>query len=92
VAGAWWHNFYPSVMRQLYNERMDILPINKFMAFFSDAYCSEWSYGRLKLVHHVLSLVLAEKIVSGYLSEDDALQIARYLLFDAPQQIFFPKH
>ena len=39
LAGYWWHNFFPSVMRQVMEERLDMLPTNRQIGFFSDAYC-----------------------------------------------------
>ena len=44
LAGYWWHNFFPDVIRQVIGERLDMLPLNKQIGFFSDAYCVEWSY------------------------------------------------
>ena len=43
LAGCWWHNFFPDVMRQVLSERLDMLPVNKQVGFFSDAYCVEWT-------------------------------------------------
>src|SRR5262249_44826108 len=37
LAGYWWHNFFPDVMRQVMSERLDMLPTNKHVGFFSDA-------------------------------------------------------
>ena len=28
LAGYWWHNFFPDVMRQVLSERLDMLPVN----------------------------------------------------------------
>ena len=43
LAGYWWHNFFPGAIRQVMEERLDMLPANKQIGFFSDAY---WSSGR----------------------------------------------
>ena len=42
LAGYWWHNFFPDTIRQVMAERLDMLPVNKQVGFFSDAYCVEW--------------------------------------------------
>ena len=39
LAGYWWHNFFPDIIRQIIGERLDMLPANKQIGFFSDAYC-----------------------------------------------------
>ncbi len=38
LAGYWWHNFFPDNIRQVIAERLDMLPVNKQIGFFSDAY------------------------------------------------------
>ena len=46
LAGYWWHNFFPDAIPQVIRERLDMLPANKQVGFFSDAYCVEWSYAK----------------------------------------------
>jgi hypothetical protein len=94
LAGYWWHNFFPSIMRQIMEERLDLLPVNKQIGFFSDAYCLEWTYGKAKMVCNQLAIVLAGKIDQGQYTRDEALSIARSILFDTPQEfgMKLPEH
>ena len=85
LAGYWWHNFFPSAMRQVMEERLDMLPVNKQIGFFSDAYCLEWTYGKAKMVCNQLAIVLAGKIEQGQYTRHDALSIARSILYETPQ-------
>ena len=87
LAGYWWHNFFPDVIRQIMAERLDMLPANKQVGFFSDAYCVEWTYAKAIIVRKQLAQVLAEKIEQGQYTRDEALLIARAILFDAPQSL-----
>src|ERR1017187_1747507 len=87
LAGYWWHNFFPDVMRQIMAERLDMLPINKQIGFFSDAYCVEWTYAKAILVRKQLARVLAERIEQGQYSQDDALKIAEAILYESPRQL-----
>jgi glucuronate isomerase len=87
VAGYWWHNFFPDTIRQVIAERLDMLPLNKQIGFFSDAYCVEWTYGKAILVRKQLARVLAEKVEQGQFSDDEALSIARTILFETPQTL-----
>ena len=87
LAGCWWHNFFPDVMRQVFAERLEMLPLNKQLVFFSDAYCVEWTYGKAVLVRKQLAQVLAERIRRGQDTWDDALEIARAVLYDSPQTL-----
>ena len=87
LAGYWWHNFFPDVIRQLITERLDMLPANKQVGFFSDAYCVEWTYAKAVLVRKQMARVLAEKIDQGQYSWEDALAVARAILFESPQSL-----
>ncbi len=87
LAGYWWHSFFPDTIRQVIAERLDMLPVNKQIGFFSDAYCAEWVYGKTLLVRKQLARVLAEKILQGQYTRDDALGIAKSVLFETPQTL-----
>ncbi|MGD0999437.1 MAG: hypothetical protein ABSA67_01950 [Candidatus Brocadiia bacterium] len=87
LAGYWWHNFFPDIMRQVLAERLDLLPLNKQIGFFTDAYSLEWTYGKAFIIRKVMSRVLADKIESGQYTRQDALDIAREILFETPQSL-----
>lgn len=87
LIGYWWHNFFPGAIRQVMEERLDMLPINKQIGFFSDAYAIEWTYAKARIVQRQLAQVLAQKIRQGQYDKDTALQIARHILYDSAQQI-----
>ncbi|HMF12154.1 MAG TPA: hypothetical protein VKE94_07600 [Gemmataceae bacterium] len=87
LAGYWWHNFFPDVIRQVMAERLDMLPANKQVGFFSDAYCVEWTYAKSLLVRKQMAHVLAGGIEQGQYSRDEAMQIARTILYDSPQAL-----
>jgi hypothetical protein len=87
LAGYWWHNFFPDVIRQVISERLDMLPANKQIGFFSDAYCVEWTYAKAILVRKQLAHVLALKIEQGQYTRDDALAVARAVLYESPQTL-----
>jgi glucuronate isomerase len=87
LAGYWWHNFFPDVIRQIISERLDMLPLNKQVGFFSDAYCVEWSYAKAILVRKQLAHVLGLRVEQGQFSMQEALGIARTILFETPQTL-----
>ncbi len=87
LAGYWWHNFFPDTIRQVIAERLDMLPVNKQVGFFSDAYCVEWVYGKWIVVSQQLARVLALKIQCGQYTREDALSIARSILYDSPRTL-----
>jgi hypothetical protein len=87
LAAYWWHNFFPDTMQQVISERLDMLPTNRQVGFFSDAYCLEWTYAKAILVRKQLAAVLAQKVEQGQYSHEDALEIARAILFETPQEL-----
>jgi hypothetical protein len=87
LAAYWWHNFFPSIIQRVMSERLDMLPVNKQVGFFSDAYCIEWGYGKAMMVKRLLARVLAEKVETGQYSEELAVEIAREILFETPQNL-----
>lgn len=87
LSGYWWQNFFPSIMRQVMEERLDMLPTNKQVGFFSDAYYLEWAYAKAKIVCTQLAAVLGEKIERGEYTKNDALGVARTILYETPQEL-----
>lgn len=88
LSGYWWHSFFPGAIRQVMEERLDMLPLNKQVGFFSDAYCADWAYGKAMLVRKFLADVLADKIRIGQYTFDDAVAIAKSILYETPRDLF----
>jgi hypothetical protein len=87
LAGYWWHNFFPSSIAQVIDERLDMLPTNRQIGFFSDAYCLEWLYAKSALVRAELAGALTNRVERGQYTQDEALQIARKLLRETPEHL-----
>ena len=87
LAGFWWHNFFPSAIRKVMGERLDMVAANKQLGFFSDAYCADWAYAKSVIVKKQLAEVLAGKIGQKQYTESEALTIARQILNETPQQL-----
>jgi hypothetical protein len=87
LAGYWWHNLFPGIIRKVLRDRLDMLPLNRHIAFFSDAYCVEWSYAKAVIIRAQVADVLAEKVEQGQYSIDDARSIARQVLYETPQTL-----
>jgi hypothetical protein len=85
LAACWWHNFFPSIMHRVLGERLDMVPVNKQIGFFSDAYCIEWTYAKACMVKKVLARVLAEKVELGQYDIDLAVSVARAICFESAQ-------
>ncbi len=94
LAGFGAHNFFPDTIRQVFAERLDMVPINKQVGFFSDAYSVEWAYAKAIIVRKQMAHVFAEKIAQGQYDREQALWVARELLFESPQSLLrmTPEH
>jgi glucuronate isomerase len=88
LIGYWWHNFFPSYIYKIMKERLEMLPVNKNIGFFTDGYCLDWVYGKSILIRRIMSDVLGEKIAAGYSTESPALDIAKALLQDTGTSVF----
>jgi glucuronate isomerase len=87
LAGYWWHNFFPGTIRQVMEERLDMLPTNKQVGFFSDAYCVEWAYAKAVMVRMQLAQVLAQKVEQGQYTRDEAVEIALAICHDSAREL-----
>ncbi len=91
VSGFWWYSYYPSIMMERTVEKLQMLPMNKWCAFFSDAHVPEWVFGKEQLVKHQLALTLNDLIEKGYLDKGLALESARRLLYENALNIYHLK-
>jgi hypothetical protein len=87
LAGFWWHNFFPDTIAQVMRERLEMVPSNKQVGFFSDAYCVEWSFAKAFMVRKILARALAERIEIGQFDLAGALDFARATFFESPQSL-----
>jgi len=87
LAGYWWHNFFPGAIRQVLEERLDMLPANRQVGFFSDAYSIEWTYAKAEIVRRQMAQILAQKVAQGQYTQDEALAVARAILFETAQEL-----
>jgi hypothetical protein len=87
LAGYWWHNLFPGVIQKVMRDRLDMVPLNRQVGFFSDAYCAEWAYAKAVIIRRQLAEVLAGKVAQGQYDIDEALDIARAILFETPQSL-----
>ncbi|MHB0876435.1 MAG: hypothetical protein ACYC5O_10390 [Anaerolineae bacterium] len=87
LAGYWWHNFFPTIIRRVIGERLDMVAQNKHAGFFSDAYCVDWAYAKAVIVRKQWAVVLSERVIQGQYTVDEALAIARQALYQTPYDL-----
>jgi hypothetical protein len=87
LAGFWWHNLFPGIIRKVMADRLDMVASNRQVGFFSDAYCLEWTYAKAVIIRRQLAEVLAQKVSQGQYDLDEALAVARQILYESPQSL-----
>jgi hypothetical protein len=65
-----------------------MVPGNKIIGYFSDAYHAEWCYPKLKLVKQIVEDVLTERVERGWYSLDLALQLIERLFYQNAREIY----
>ncbi len=88
LAGYWWHNFFPTYIKNIIETRLDLLPLNKQIGFFSDAYHLNWLWGKTFIVRKCMANVFARKVMAGQYTVDDCLDIAREVCYQTPKTKF----
>jgi hypothetical protein len=88
VGGYWWHTFYPFYIKKSIETRLDLVPASKIIAFFSDAYHSEWCWPKLRLVKQITGEILIDRISRGMYDLDTALSLIPVIFYDAPKEIY----
>lgn len=87
LAGFWWHNLFPGIIRKVMSDRLDMVAANRQVGFFSDAYCVDWTYAKAVIIRKQLAEVLSHKVTQGQYTVDDALTVARQILWETPQTL-----
>ncbi len=88
LSGAWWYLEFPTHIRKMLRERIEMLPMTKCCGLFSDAWCVEWVYGRAKLIRWELAFALADLVREGYLSQGAAVDVATHYLAENPKRAY----
>lgn len=91
ISGAWWHGFTPTTLREFFRDRLEMLPMTRWNAFYSDGYCVEWCYGKLLLTKNMLAVALTQLEEEGLLDDSDVGAIARAVLYENPKREYLDR-
>ncbi len=78
----WTYAISPAFTARYLNEWLETVPASKIMAFGGDQRYVEITYGNLVVAKQLISNVLIEKVKNGYLTESEAITVARMILHD----------
>ena len=77
---CWLHIISPEGARRQLSEMLECVPINKIFAFGGDFGYPELTIGHLEMARENCAIVLAEKVLNGYFTEDEAIEYANRIL------------
>ena len=87
--GHWWYSNIPAYIMNDLRARLQAVPRNKIVGYYSDAYKLEFVLPKFEMFRRVLSRVLAEDFVGGRgWSIESAVELAREILLENPRRIF----
>ena len=88
--GHWWYSNTPTFIKHDLRARIDAIPRNKIIGYYSDAYKLEFILPKYKMFKRILANVLAESIVCERgLSESFAIELGTQILRGNVDSIFF---
>lgn len=88
LSGYWRHLAFPTHIRKIIRERIEMLPMTRCCGLVSGASCIEWVYARTTLLRRELSVTLAGLVREECLDQGAAIEIARHYLQENPRRIY----
>ena len=86
---CWGHSQCRQMARSALDEWLDLVPANKIIAFGGDTILwVEWVLGDLIQTRENIAAVLAKRTREGLLNEEQALDLARMMLYDNPRNLY----
>jgi glucuronate isomerase len=93
-SGHWWYTNQPTDIAREVRRRIDAVPGNKIIGYFSDAYYLEFILPKFRMFKFELAVALAERMERSLIHPnmepfalDDALELAEAMLIGNPARI-----
>ena len=87
---CWAHIISPATSIRALSEYLDTVPSNKILGFGGDFLYPELTYAHARIARRNVARVLAAKVRQEFCSEEEAVELARRILFDNVASLFFP--
>ncbi len=87
--GHWWYSNTPNYIRHDLRGRIEAIPRNKQLGYYSDAYKLEFILPKFRMYKRILASILAEDFCQGRgWSEDKAIALGKQILRGNVEQVF----
>jgi len=85
---CWTYIISPKFAYEALVEMLESVPAHKIIGFGGDYFVVEKVYGHLVLARETIARALATKITDGWLTHDQALTLAKKMLYDNPKALY----
>jgi len=86
---CWSHIISPTMTRSALDEYIDLVPVNKIIAFGGDYnFPVEKVYGHLKMAKENIALVLGRRVDDGLMTYSQAVAVAKKWFYDNPKNAY----
>ena len=87
---CWSHVISPRMAMSALDEWIDLVPVNKIIAFGGDygSQSAECIYGHLHMAKENIARVLGERIKDGLMSMKDAVSLAEEWFYNVPRELY----
>jgi len=85
---CWSHIISPKMTMSALDEWIDLVPVNKIIAFGGDYKNVENVYGHLVMARENIAKVLGRRVEEGLLTENGAIEIAQEWFYDNPKGLY----
>ena len=91
--GHWWYSNIPAYIKQDCRSRLQAIPMNKQIGYYSDMYKLEFALPKFRMYRKILAKILAEDFVEGLRwSEERAIKLGERILRGNVETVFFDRH
>lgn len=84
----WVYAVSPTYSERYFNEWLEMVPVSRITAFGGDCMAVENVYSELLAAKRIISKVLINKVKEGYITEREALIIAKMILHDNAVKLY----
>jgi predicted TIM-barrel fold metal-dependent hydrolase len=85
---CWTYIISPHFAKDALSEILEMVPLHKIIGFGGDYFIPEKVYGHLAMARNVIAEVLAAKIAAGWFTTEEAVDIARMMLYENPKALY----
>ena len=85
---SWIYAISPSYSERYLHEWLEAVPAGKIIAFGGDFSVCENVFGELVIARQTIARVLTQKVSDGYLSEEEAMTVAKMILYENVKRFY----